>query len=68
MRVGSRRVATASADKTVKIWDAGSLALLQTATFADKPAMEDMQVSPMPHFPRCHGRIAQGARTETCQH
>jgi len=40
----SRRVATASADKTVKIWDAGSLALLQTATFADKPAMEDMQV------------------------
>ncbi len=40
----SRRVATASADKTVKIWDAGALALLQTATFADKPAIEDMQV------------------------
>mmetsp|Transcript_45263 Transcript_45263/g.107941 ORF Transcript_45263/g.107941 Transcript_45263/m.107941 type:complete len:609 (+) Transcript_45263:50-1876(+) len=38
------RIATASADKTVIIWDAGTFAPLGTYTFAEKPTPEDMQV------------------------
>ena len=38
------RIVTASADKTVIVWDASSCAALGTYTFADKPTPEDMQV------------------------
>ncbi len=40
----SRRIATASADKTVKIWDTVAGTVLHTIAMADKPAVEDMQV------------------------
>ena len=43
VRVRSRRIATASADKTVRIWDTASGTALHTIGVADKPALADMQ-------------------------
>lgn len=41
----STKLATASADKTVCIWDVVSFAKVASFAFADKPTPEDMQVS-----------------------
>lgn len=41
----SSKIATASADKTVKIWNAEDLSLIQTHTFSAEPQIGDMQLA-----------------------
>jgi WD40 repeat protein len=41
----SKQLLTASADKTCKLWDVAERTVVQTFTFAEKPALTDMQVA-----------------------